>query len=150
MPLTLTTTLKHLDLTNKFYILIECPACRCLFGPDCTNHQLQCFTCSIPLFTAPSRPNLIHIFGASTARPIPRAVAPLRLLSAAMAYLIGQPSIETYFDTWKTCPAPPPGEYRSIHDGHRWKTIQGPDKKLFFGPDHNNELRIPIIMHVNW
>lgn len=125
MPLTLTTTLKHLDLTDKFHILIECPACRRLFKPDLTNHQVQCFACSIPLFTATSRPNLIRIFGASTPRPIPRAVAPLRLLSAAIAYLIGQPGIETYFDSWKTRPAMPPGEYRSIHDGNRWKTIQG-------------------------
>lgn len=34
MPRTLTTTMKRLDLTDKFYILIECATCRRLFHPD--------------------------------------------------------------------------------------------------------------------
>lgn len=150
MPRTLTTTMKRLDLTDKFYILIECAACRRLFRPDIANRKLHCFNCNTPLFTTTSRSLLVRLLRRDAPIPIPRTVAPLCLLSTAILYLIRQPGIEAYFDAYKTRMAPPPGEYRSIHDGSRWKILVGSDGKPFFGPDHNGELRIPVILHVDW
>ncbi|KAH9851419.1 hypothetical protein C2E23DRAFT_860602 [Lenzites betulinus] len=150
MPRTLTTTLKRLDLTDKFYILIECVSCRQLFKPNIKNYRLQCFQCKIPLFTTTSRTLLARLLRRDAPIPIPRTVAPLRLLSSALAYLIGQPGIESYLEAWTTRPAPPVGEYRSIQDGSRWKTLMGADDKAFFGLDHGEELQVPVILHVDW
>ncbi|EIW53620.1 uncharacterized protein TRAVEDRAFT_52738 [Trametes versicolor FP-101664 SS1] len=152
MPRTLTTTFKRLDLTDKFHILIECSSCRRLFRPDIANKKLHCFVCNTPLFTTPScaLALLIRVLRMDAPIPIPRTIAPLCLLSSAIAYLMNQPGIETYWEAWTTRPAPPPGEYRSIHDGSRWKILVGPDGKPFFGPDINGELRVPVILHVDW
>ncbi|KAI0826965.1 hypothetical protein BC628DRAFT_1502389 [Trametes gibbosa] len=150
MPRTLTTTLKRLDLTDKFYILIECTSCRLLFKPDIKNYNLQCFRCKTPLFTTTSRTLLARLLRREAPIPIPRTVAPLRLLSSALAFLISQPGIESYLQAWTTRPAPPAGEYRSIQDGARWQTLMGADAKPFFGPEHHDELRVPVILHVDW
>lgn len=150
MPRTLTTTLKRLDLTDKFHVLVECTSCRRLFKPDIVNRELHCFKCNIPLFTITTRSLLVRMLRRDAPTPIPRTVVPVRLLSAALLYLINQPGIETYFEAWTTRTAPPPGEYRSIHDGTRWKTLPGHDGKLFFGPERHGELRVPVIFHADW
>ncbi|KAH9858844.1 hypothetical protein C2E23DRAFT_880266 [Lenzites betulinus] len=150
MPRTLTTTLKRLNLTDKFHILIECTGCRLLFRPNIKNYRFQCIQCDTPLFTTTPRTLLMRLLRLDAPTPIPRTVAPMRLLSSALAYLISQPGIEAYFEAWTTRPAPPSGEYRSIHDGSRWKTLLGCDGKPFFGPDYDGELRVPVILHVDW
>lgn len=150
MPQTLTTALKHLHLTYKFHILIECTRCRRLFRPDINNYQIHCFKCNIPLFNVSTQPALLRAFNISRPTPIPRTVAPMCLLAVAMLYLIAQPGLEVHFDAWKTRPSPPPGEYRTIQDGTRWMKILRPDGKPFFGPDHGDEILVPAILHVDW
>ncbi|CDO75664.1 hypothetical protein BN946_scf184941.g17 [Trametes cinnabarina] len=149
MPQTLTTTLRRLNLTDSFYILIECPACRRLYKPDINNVRAQCYLCETPLFTDPSRMLLLRLCNRPPPTPIPKTVSPLRLLSAVLAYLMGQPGMEAHWDAWKTRTVPPAGEYRSIQDGRRWKTLQGPDGRPFFDP-RRPELLIAVIFHVDW
>lgn len=150
MPQTLTTTLKHLRRTDKFHILIECTRCRRLFRPDINNYQIHCFKCNVMLFNITTQPLILRAFKSSPPTPIPMTVAPLCLLSGAMLYLIAQPGMEVHFDSWKIRPSPPPGEYRSIQDGSRWKKILRPDGKPFFGPDHGDEILVPAILHADW
>ncbi|OJT14070.1 hypothetical protein TRAPUB_9382, partial [Trametes pubescens] len=108
MPQTLTTALKHLHLTDKFHILIECTRCRRLFRPDINNYRIQCFQCNIPLFNISTQPLLLRSWKGPPPTPIPKTVAPLCLLLVAMLYLIAQPGLEVHFDAWKTRPSPPP------------------------------------------
>ncbi|OSD07052.1 hypothetical protein PYCCODRAFT_1359395 [Trametes coccinea BRFM310] len=150
MPQTLTTTLRRLDLQDRFHILVECPTCRRLYRPDLNDARTQCYVCKIPLFTDPSRLLTLRLLDRPPPMPIPRTVSPLRLLSAVLAYLMGQPGIETYWDAWRTRTVPPPGEFRSIQDGRRWQLLPGHDGRAFFGPHCCDELRIPVIFHVDW
>ncbi|KAI9060901.1 hypothetical protein FKP32DRAFT_1577145 [Trametes sanguinea] len=150
MPQTLTTTLRRLDLQDRFYILVECPTCRRLYRPDLNDVLAKCYLCKTSLFTDPSRILLLRVLNRPPPTPIPKTVSPVRLLSAVLAYLLGQAGMETYWDAWKTRTAPPPGEFRSIEDGRRWQLLRGPDGRPFFGPQCLDELRIPVIFHVDW
>lgn len=150
MPQTLTTALKHLRLTDQFHILIECMQCRRLFRPELDNYRVHCFKCHIPLFNVSTQPQLLRAFKGPPPTPIPMTVAPFRLLSVAMLYLIAQPGMEVHFDGWKMRQSPPPGEYRTIQDGSRWKKILRPDGKPIFGPDHGDEIIVPAILHADW
>lgn len=150
MPSTLTTALKRLDLTDRFHILIECPQCRRLLRPEIINPQTRCPVCGVPLFSHGSRSILLRLFGRAPTTSIPKAVTPFRLLSAALVYLLRQPGIEKHMDAWRYRRPPPPGVFSCIQDGRRWKTIEGYDGKQFFGPDFNGELRIGVILHVDW
>ena len=74
---------------------------------------------------------------------------PLVLLSAALAYLIRQPGMVDMLSAWTHRPTPPEGEYHSIQDGKCWKMLPGPDGQPFFMRGCN-ELRIAVILHVDW
>ncbi|EJF56722.1 hypothetical protein DICSQDRAFT_70886 [Dichomitus squalens LYAD-421 SS1] len=75
---------------------------------------------------------------------------PFRLLSSALVHLLRQPDIEWELDAWRYKPPPPPGIFHSIQDSRRWKALQGADGEPFFGPQGGHELRIAVILHVNW
>ncbi|KAI0366608.1 hypothetical protein BV20DRAFT_913843, partial [Pilatotrama ljubarskyi] len=151
MPTMLKTTLRRLDLTDKFHILIECPQCRRLYKPMIRNHSVQCISCGVPLFSHPSRTIFLRLLGKTPPTPIPKSVSPLRLISAAIMYLVRQPGMEAELEAWEERQIPPPGEYHSIQDGQVWKTIKGSDGELFFGPDRDrDELHIAVTFHVDW
>ncbi|EJF57317.1 hypothetical protein DICSQDRAFT_35914, partial [Dichomitus squalens LYAD-421 SS1] len=58
--------------------------------------------------------------------------------------------IERELDAWRYKPPPPPGVFRSIQDGRRWKSLKGADGQPFFGPQGGHELRIAVILHIDW
>ncbi|KAH9856602.1 hypothetical protein C2E23DRAFT_939863 [Lenzites betulinus] len=151
MPVTLKTTIIRLNLVDKFHILIECEGCRRLYRPDITNYSARCSFCETPLFTRPSRTLFMRIIGREPPTPIPKCIVPIRLISAAIAYLVAQPDMEAELEAWLLRKPPPMGEYRSIFDGHVWQTIEGPDGKPFFGLDYDrSELRVGLIFHGDW
>ncbi len=150
MPETLTTALKHLDLEDRFHVLIECTQCRRLFQPNIPNPQVKCPYCEVPLYHPVHRSAIMRICRRTPRNPIPKTVVPLRLLSAALAYLVKQPGMEVLFDSWRSRAPLPEGTFNCMQDARRWNIIKAHDGKPFFGPDYNDELRIAVIFHIDW
>ncbi|KAI9062951.1 hypothetical protein FKP32DRAFT_768228 [Trametes sanguinea] len=149
MPMTFTTALKRLELTDRFHILPACSQCRRLFRPDIAP-TTRCPDCGGVLFSQGSVNIILQLLGTSPRRPIPRFAAPLRPLSVALLeILIARPELLDKLDDWRKTTSPP-GHHTCIQDGRIWKTLVGSDGLLFFGPQQHGEARIGVIYHLDW
>ncbi|KAI0349142.1 hypothetical protein OH77DRAFT_1415517, partial [Trametes cingulata] len=148
MPTTLTTTLRRLDLTDKFHVLPVCTKCRRLFRPD-LDTSAQCPECQNNLFKRGLVNTLVSLLRRLPPRMVPHLAAPFRPLSASLIQFLARPDSENLVDQWRTQPTVP-GVYRRIQDGRIWQTVKGSDGLPFFGPQEHGELRIGVVYHLDW
>ncbi|KAI0351887.1 hypothetical protein OH77DRAFT_1592537 [Trametes cingulata] len=148
MPTTLTTTLRRLDLTDKFHVLPVCAKCRRLFRPD-IDTSARCPECKNSLFKRGLLNIVVSTLRKLPLRMVPHLAAPFRPLSASLIQFLARPDSEKLVDQWRADPTVQ-GVYRRIQDGRIWQTVKGSDGLPFFGPQEHGELRIGVVYHLDW
>jgi hypothetical protein len=152
VPVTLTTTFKHLGLNEDFEILAICPQCRRSY-PEESPADLMCSQCHIPLFNTPPPPISAGISLLASTRPKdpskPRPVlqAPYLSLSTQIVEFLNREGNEVACESYLHR-KPIPGKMQDIQDGEICQSLKGPDGRKFFetGPDRPDpdELRIGL------
>lgn len=161
MPVTLTTALGRLDITDRFTTMAVCPECR-TFTPAVIDpfeaSKAKCKMCKQGLYPKRNSPGYPSSLFEGTARlvlrykpkkAVPLLSAPFRAFSEALVDFLARAGIEEECEVWKTTPRKP-GFYKEIMDGRVWKTLRGPDGKLFFSMDDQRELRIGVTIGLDW
>lgn len=154
--LTLQSTFRRLRLEDRFLVVPLCPICRRLFihalpgNATCSDCLTPLFTISGPAPTDSNAPDDYESIENNHSRIILRL--PFNPVSRQLADLLQQPGIEKKIDEWRTAERKE-GELRDIMDGEIWKTLPGPDGRLFFDNDPNreskDELRIALTLGVD-
>lgn len=152
MPQTLGSVLKRLDLEDRFRLYPICASCHRIFQIGIPISSV-CPDCSQPLF----KPVSSSLFQRLTGKPVPplspNAAAPIQTLSSLLVDFLARPEIESNINGWRT-QEHKIGHYADISDGTVWRTLRGPDSKLFFSPTDNqptiSELRIGVTLAFDW
>lgn len=150
--LTLNTTFKLLGLVDDFPILPMCRTCHRVYPADSASDS-TCSHCETNLFKEIRR--LAENFDGSNA-PVqafsmdPWLKMPLSVLSMQIPEFVNRRGMEENLEAWMDAPTEP-GLVRDVCDGEIWKTLKGPDGKLFFDrtphpedSDEPPELRIAV------
>ena len=100
-------------------------------------------------------PNVLAYNGGATPAPapVPELCAPIQPLSSLLVEFLSRPGMEEVVEKyWKTRPKSPAGQRSDIMDGDLWKSLEGPDGKLFFDAegDKSGELRIGVTLGIDW
>jgi len=127
VPVTLTTTFRHLNLNDEFSISPTCSKCHRVYPSD-SPASLKCLQCDIPLF---------KFWGADAGTPFRKTSAtpilqcPRRLISEQLPRILNRVGIEQACEAWRS-EIPKPGAKTTIMDGKIWQMLPGADGKLFF------------------
>ncbi|KAF8517878.1 hypothetical protein JB92DRAFT_3113381 [Gautieria morchelliformis] len=148
MPITLKTTLKHLDLADRFTIFVVCPQCNSLHDllpePDRSADAL-CTLCASGLYTG--FPSLFST--KSKPKFKPKLSAPSHLVSSLLVDFLAWAGIEEAVEQWRYDPRQD-GIYKDIMDGQIWKNLEGPDGNTFFAHNlESDELRIGLTLSLD-
>ncbi|KAJ7137084.1 hypothetical protein C8R44DRAFT_869164 [Mycena epipterygia] len=152
VPVTLTTTFKHLGLNEDFEIRAICPQCRRAY-PETSPADLLCSHCSIPLFHTPPLPTseTIPLLGSHCPKPKskPRPIlwSPYLPLSTQIVKFLNREANEADCESYLKR-TPITGKMQDIQDGDICRSLKGPDGRKFFetGSDRPDpdELRIGV------
>ncbi|KZT04236.1 uncharacterized protein LAESUDRAFT_629493, partial [Laetiporus sulphureus 93-53] len=148
-PITLTTSMNRLALTDQFEVKAMCPACHRLY-PANSPPDLQCSKCSISIFKPSNSMFSDAVDETQTTRMMstPKLQVPYSLLSEQLPGYVTH--LEESIDSWRLKGEPRPGAMRGVYDGKLWSSLPGPpgQSQPFFynGPDRLDptELRIAV------
>ena len=149
IPRTLDTVLKRLNLQDCFKIHPTCGTCRQVFSPSIPT-DTKCGKCDLTLFRPAASTLFAQIRNQKPPPPIPKVAVPIRILSEALPDFLNRGDNERSCEAWRSHTSVP-GVYEQIWDGDVWKTIQGPDNKLWFDPTTDTtELRLGVTISIDW
>ena len=151
MPTTLITTLKRLNIEDRFTVMVACPKCHRHYAPN-TPITTVCLSCDVPLFTAPSHTLFQRLLGREPPPPPPKMSVPVAPLSQQLSDFLSRPGIEKIVEDWRERKVIP-GKLNCIMDGRVWNEILGPDGKPFFDKEsltEPGELRLGVTYAMDW
>jgi hypothetical protein len=154
MPVTLKTVFSRLGIQDRFVVHPVCYNCHKVFQPGIDTATF-CPACDLELF----RPATKRLFD-SVAEPgdaeepfvdrVPYMVAPIQVLSVALAEFLTRPGMVSAVNSWKTRTTVA-GELKSMQDAEVWNTLKGQDGNLFFfGPSADEEIRLGVTFSLDW
>ncbi|KIO17808.1 hypothetical protein M407DRAFT_32505 [Tulasnella calospora MUT 4182] len=158
MPISLATAIKSLRLNDQFAVYPTCPTCHRIETATIPTAELEAFTCpacDTELFSSSSA---YHYFStlldpvdapASWSRPQPKMVVSYRSIPALLSEFLSRDGMVENMDTWRVKDRVQ-DRLRDVMDGRIWKELQGPDGKPFFGDHCPDELRVGLVIHLDW
>lgn len=158
MPITLITAIKSLGLGDQFTVYPACPVCHRIERatiPAPEKAGYTCPGCDTELFS--SSPSLRYLatllepFNATASRscPQPKLVVSYRTIPALLSDFLSRDGMVKKMDAWREKDRVR-GRLGDVMDGRIWKELEGPDKKPFFGDHCPEELRVGLVVHLDW
>ncbi|KAJ6572665.1 hypothetical protein B0H10DRAFT_1964333 [Mycena sp. CBHHK59/15] len=162
MLLTLKTVFSRLGARDQFTVYPVCYQCHKVFHPGVASDMI-CPDCELELFRPATRrlfdalddgqPTVFESADNEESFGVNREahmVAPIQLLSVALAEFFARPGMVAAVKAWKTRTTVE-GDLKCMQDGEVWKTLRGHDGELFFfGPSANEELRLGVTFSLDW
>lgn len=158
MPISLVTAIKALHLHDQFVVYPICPTCHRIETtsiPEAEQAAFTCPGCDTQLFSSsPSYrylSTLLEPLNAITSRtrPQPKLVVSYRSIPELLSEFLSRDGMVENMDAWRE-KARGPGRLGDVMDGRIWKELQGPDGEPFFGDHCPDELRIGLVVHLDW
>lgn len=165
MPVTLTTVLSRMGISDGFRVYPICYECHHIFVlasgatipktcPDCETVVLRSRDRSSAAASnlSDSDTDADDDQPTSTAgSPGPHMVFPMQSLSDSLQEMFQRPGMLDAVNAWKTRPLATHNKLRCMQDAAVWKQVKGPDgQSFFFGPSSKDELRIGVTFSLDW